>query len=325
MSKIQEAITLSDDIIKNIELSEIWIDEICLKAIRLSKLVDDKEWEKWLNYEVSWYPIWLDWKWMPENFNIANKYTNRKFIFWGNEYYFTETITELKVNMDVNREELRVSSDPNISVSSANPNQYVMPSFGNSQRRTYLNDEIRKASWKLSKLKKDLYNYVAGINYWLKYEGTIEYIFSWMKEEVSSKIIWIDSSLETILSSIYDNLKSNNNVDWSNAVHNCRRLLYELANVLFPATNDEKDIWWWKKIKFSDENYILRLKEYILTKSWSKTFQKIVWNNLEYIGDKIWVIYNASTKWSHIVIDDKKEAERYVINTYILLSDILSL
>lgn len=186
-------------------------------------------------------------------------------------------------------------------------------------------DEIRKAKWKITKLKKDIYNYVTLNNYKLKYESTLENIFIWMTKEVSEKLILVDTNISKILDSIYQNLNSNNNVDWSNSIHNCRRLLYEVANIVFPANNSEKDIWNWKKIKFSDENYIIRLKEYILQKSTSETFKNIVWSNLEYIWDKIWAIYNASTKWSHIIISEKREAERYVINTYLLLSDILSL
>jgi len=49
-----------------------------------------------------------------------------------------------------------------------------------------------------------------------------------------------------------------------------------------------------------------------------------VGSHLDYIGDRIDSIYNASTKGTHAKVS-KEEAERYVIYTYLLLSDLLSL
>jgi hypothetical protein len=40
------------------------------------------------------------------------------------------------------------------------------------------------------------------------------------------------------LTAAYGNLRSDNPEDWSNAVHSCRRILQDLADVVFPATEE---------------------------------------------------------------------------------------
>lgn len=153
MDKLKESINLSDEIIRNIELSEISIEDIFLKSLRFSKLINDTDWEKWLNFEISWYPLNTDWNWLPENFQLADKFTSRKFTVWGQSYYFTETISELISNYETYKLELPASIDPNISVSSSNPSQYVFPWLWNSQRRILLSVKLPK-NWTRNILTK---------------------------------------------------------------------------------------------------------------------------------------------------------------------------
>lgn len=101
---------------------------------------------------------------------------------------------------------------------------------------------IVENSEKLAKIKQSLYRYIRDWNYRLKYENSINDIFQSARAAVLEKIKVIAPDLQEILASTYDNLSSNKPVDWSNAVHNCRRVLQELANGLYPATNEEIDI-----------------------------------------------------------------------------------
>ncbi len=42
------------------------------------------------------------------------------------------------------------------------------------------------------------------------------------------------------LSAVYENLQSENPEDWSNAVHSCRRILQDLADVVFPPQDEDR-------------------------------------------------------------------------------------
>ena len=124
-----------------------------------------------------------------------------------------------------------------------------------------------------------------------------------------------------------DNLNSENPEDWSNAVHSCRRLLQSLADKFFPPNPDgkseiEKGS---KKIKVGAENYINRLILFIESKSESERYLDIVGSHLDYIGNRIDSIYEASSKGTHTIIQSKEEAERYIIYTYLLIGDLVIL
>ena len=52
----REALSVSEEILKNIEESEVPLSNIDLKAIRLAKLLNDIDYIKIFEYEVSGYP-----------------------------------------------------------------------------------------------------------------------------------------------------------------------------------------------------------------------------------------------------------------------------
>ena len=280
-----------------------------------------------MRFEAIWYPLDAEWMYTKEAHFITSKYSDRVFFdkIKKKELIFIETLPVIESKIKSAKDELMVSSDPNISLSSSNPNQYLMSPLWNNWRRIALHDQIVEYTEKLSKIRHSLYRYVRDKHHELKYSDVVYDIFWRLKDNTIAQIRMIYPQLNEILSSISDNLNSEKATDWSNAVHNCRRAIYELSNNLYPANNKEIDIGTWKFVKLNDEKYILRLKEYIKSKSQSVNFQKITWSSLEYIGDRIDAIYKSSTKWWHEIIIDKKEAERYVIYTFILLGDILNL
>ncbi|ENX04871.1 hypothetical protein [Acinetobacter variabilis] len=58
--------------------------------------------------------------------------------------------------------------------------------------------------------------------------------------------------------SVYENLTSENSEDWSNAVHSCRRILQDTADVIYPAREDKTinlDNGKTKIIKLGVDNY----------------------------------------------------------------------
>lgn len=64
--------------------------------------------------------------------------------------------------------------------------------------------------------------------------------------------------------------------------------------------------------------------DYIESKSSSNSFNSIVWSHLKFIWERLDSVYNSANKWTHKTLT-KEEAERYVIFTFIILHDILSL
>jgi hypothetical protein len=117
------------------------------------------------------------------------------------------------------------------------------------------------------------------------------------------------------LSSAYENLRSQNAQDWANAVHTCRRLLKDLADAVNPATDDPK---------YTDDKYINRLVAFVVSRTGSETFARVVGAQINYLGNRLFAIYNAANKGSHADVD-QEEADRYVLYTYLFIGDVLSL
>ena len=56
----------------------------------------------------------------------------------------------------------------------------------------------------------------------------------------------------------------------------------------------------------------------------SNSFKRVIGSNLEFIGERIDSIYKSTTKGTHAKVE-QKEAESYVMYTYMLIGDILEL
>jgi len=322
-----ETLQLAEDILKNIELNEITLSSVVLKCTRLARLTGNQNAMSLFHYELAGYPKDNEGNVMYEAFNLA-RYANRTFqqkdkLGALKEFMFPQTVAELESELEAAKSQMGVALDRNISVASANPDQYVFSPIGNTIERTTLRQTITDNSKKINQLKIGYYNYVLGVYYELKFGDITEGIFDKRKLVVDK---YLSSSLPETLKkfvSVYENLRSTNEEDWANAVHSCRRVIKDIADFLYPSSSKEIEIPG-GKIKLDDEHFIARLKEYIKQKIDSERFIEIVGSQLDYIGDRIDAIYAASAKGTHAKVT-QDEAERYVIYSYLLLGDILDL
>jgi len=290
VNKHNDVLNLAEEILKNIEYSELPLSKICLKTARLCRLVNDVE-----NIEV--------------------------LTLWSNSSASTEAYLEAA------KLQLSAAVDKPVSISSSNPYQHVSVPVGNVNERMGLRKGIEKAQGSLQETNSKVYKYVLDIYFQKKYSDISQSIFEKTRTFVDNRLMeLIPESIKKFIS-IYNNLLSENAEDWSNAVHSCRKLLKDVSDKLYPPNPNgqnfiEKN---GKKIKVGSENYINRLICYIDDQDGSTTFKKIIGTSLNFIGERIDAISDAVQKGSHIEIKDQYEAERYVIYTYLLLGDILSL
>ena len=118
-------------------------------------------------------------------------------------------------------------------------------------------------------------------------------------------------------------MDSENPEDWANAVHSCRRILVDLADALYPP-RQEPVVVGGKEIKVGEEQYINRLVQFIAGRAESKTYRDVVGTDLSSIGKRLDAINDAVCKGTHTEIS-QDEASRYIIHTYLLISDIVTL
>lgn len=329
MSKLrnEEALGLSEEILKNFELSEAASQQIILKCLRLARLINDLDAFEWLKYEANGYDKTPDGFLTPKSWAATAKSGRRNFKKEEGkkepvEYAFMETVADLEVSIDVQKKRMQVAYDPNISISSHSAINPMRP-IGNANERIQIAKAIQDYTQKIEKVKSRIYEYVVNINYELKFGNITEDIFARKRENVDNHLKEICPDAVKKFISVYENLMSTNGEDWANSVHSCRRILKDVADTLYPPCNQPFDKGG-KQIKVGEDQYINRLVIYIEGKSESEKFTSIVGSHLKYIGERIDSICEAANKGSHheVKLD---EAERYIIYTYLILGDILSL
>ena len=327
-NRIKECTELSCEILKNFELSEIPVGNIILKCLRLCRLLGDQQGILLFTFESSGYPHGTDGKYTLEAERIAvlahrgfqqYDYTTKRFV----SYISYALISDIESGIETLRIKLLAAADPNISLTSANPNQYLFSPNGNSEERSRITSQIQQKSQILAQVKGALYNYVLTIYNKLVYGNIIEDIFTESRMKVNEKLgEYCPKSIEKFVS-VYENLSSDNPEDYANAVHSCRRILVDLADALYPPSDTPIQING-KSIKVGADQYINRLIQYINSKSGSKTYNDVVGSDLSSIGIRLDAINDAVCKGTHIDVT-KDEAQRYIIHTYFLISDIVSL
>ncbi|MDP3444491.1 MAG: hypothetical protein Q8T08_16655 [Ignavibacteria bacterium] len=198
---------------------------------------------------------------------------------------------------------------------------------GNSYERTTLRTSSTTAQQRLSSRRSFIHAYVLQRNHELKFSGIADDIFSRIREKVDTAIgSHVPDSIQK-LTAVYEYLQTDNTENWSNAVHSCRRLLQDLADSIYPSCDDKKITENGKEkiIKLGKDQYINRLIAFIQENSSSERFQEIVGSHLKYMGERLDSVFQASQKGSHDTIVSREEADRYVVYTYLIIGDILSL
>jgi hypothetical protein len=328
---LEEALALSEEVLRNIELSELPLANIALKASRLARLLNEYKFQKIMEYEASGYPG------TPEGVHpdifalaiLAGRGFKEKDAKTGElkDLIYRSSIAELEHDTRIAEAALDAARDRDVAISSSNPYQHVQPPIGNFLERKRIMDNAATASRRLSARRSFIYSYVLSKHYELKYSGIADDIFSRTRERVNEVIGALVPEAVQKLSAVHDNLRSENPEDWSNAVHSCRRILQDLADVLFPAQEDRiKEINGKQRtIKLGKDNYINRLSAFVEDNSDSGRFQGIVGSHLGFLGDRLDSVFQAAQKGSHEHIISKEEADRYVIYTYLVVGDLLSL
>ena len=324
---LEEALALAGELVDDIELSRGTLTSIALKASRLARLLNDEDAQAIFQYEASGYPS--EPTMSAERWRlacVARRTFEEKDAKSGKTqtYAFTESVEQLEMQIETSKLALQAAQDGSVSVSSANPNQFVMAPPGNTNERTVIRRGMAQSVERLASRREFIHRYVSRRYYELKFSGVAEDVFSGVRDAVDGRIADIVPAAVKKFASVQDNLRSSNPEDWSNAVHSCRRILQDLADAVFPSSKEPRQTPGGKSIDLGPDRYVNRLVCYAEDNSDSDRFLELVGSHLSFLGDRLDAVFQAAQKGSHSVVS-RDEANRYVIYTYMLVADILSL
>lgn len=308
-SKKDEALKLAEELLEDVELERLKPTSIVLKASRLARLMDDVDSSLWLGYEVSGYPNNGNGKGLSRQEWAAAVKSGRTYEVMqdgkSKQVANAQTITELRADAESAKTRLARSNSDN-------------PYERNAQQET-----IRRSKGIIDKVIGTIYRYVVKTHYELRFGAAVETAFENLRSTVDSQIASVVPDALPILATALENAQTDNPEQWKNAAKACRDLIKAAADALRPVGPDKK-IASDKVIKMGDENYVNRLVDWIDTKSSSKTKSRLVKADLDHLGKRLDAATGGGNKGAHTNVD-KVDASRFIVGTYMLLGDILSL
>lgn len=318
----EEALHLAEETLADIELSRFPMANIALKASRLARLVNDFDLEKIFEYESGGYPMKKDGI-EPHIWKLGIKANRISLNLENKEVMSCYSLTTIENRIIANKIALEQAQDRDISITSANPHQFLSPPPTNAAERKTRLQNIDSNSNLLAERTRFIYSNVKKIYMDLKFSSLTESIWLKMKDKIDSYISEIIPDETQKLTAIYDSLNDDNPEKWSTALTTCRRMLKAVADKLYPPS-DEPIKKGKQEIKIGEEQFVNRLICYIEQNSTHETLDKITNANLEYIGKRLDNIINESCKGTHARVE-KEEAERCFMHVYMLIGDILEI
>lgn len=331
---LADALALSEDTLNNIESNEIPLSQAVMKVARLARLINDYEAMEWLRYEQEGYSLYPEGVLQPI-WDIGVKRGRHLYKKEGDdnkEYIFVESISALEGQITSSKAHLESLRDPDVSIYSSNQYQTVydpgMAQMRNAIERKSLEGKILIATERLAKVRSEIYQYVLNVHHELRYSEIVNDIFARVRNRVDSRISDLIPDAVKRFTAVYDNLDSDNPEDWSNAAHSCRRILKDLADAIYPANSEGGQISIGgkkKTVELGEEQYKNRILAYVCKNTDSEKFEKVVGAHVRFLDDRLNSIYDSASKGTHATILSREEAERYVVYTYLLVGDVLSL
>lgn len=316
MSRRNEALKLSEELLSDIELARIPAQDIARKASRLARLIDDFEAIEWLNYEVSGYPQ----KGLDRKSAAAAARSNRETLQDdGKVGYWTSLLSRFQAAVDLAKSQLAASADAPINITSANPSQYVTVPPGNTRERSGLRKNAVESQEKLDKILGAIHQWISGVHYELRFGAAVEDAFTVVRNSVDGDIARLVPDAVMRLSSAFERSVSDNPEDWAGAASTCRRLIKSVADELRPPGEPVG------KRPMTDAHFVNRLIDWIVNRpDLSATQRDVIVADLEYLGRRLDAFTDAGNKGAHADIT-RYEASRYITGTYLFLGDVLKL
>ena len=316
VSRSDYVVSLARELLEDIELSRLPAESLLLKAMRLARIVDADEWSRWMNYELTGY---LN---NPE----ATRWMAGVGRSSGNQIYWVP-LSQIDTELETARARLQLMRIPdiNVSVSSANPNDFVGGQRANSAGAAiaslvFRSEELGKDISARSRIRGSvmawLHNFALLIYHQRAFSSLAQSIFERFQLRVDALLADRSSDVLQKIPAISDRLAEGDREGVSQALNSCRRIIDDFANAVQPPTDGTLEIDG-EPFQAGPRMTKDRLRAYIKAHCSSKSREDKLRHTLSDLYDRV----------STGVHDDVTlaEARAVFLETYCLLGEILEL
>lgn len=149
-----------------------------------------------------------------------------------------------------------------------------------------------------------------------------ENIFEYVRNEVDAELAKLCPKAIEKLPKVYAQLSSNDEVIYSEVASTCRRIIKDVADALYPASDSPVMGMDGKEHKLSESDYTNRIMARIQQSIQNGNEKKIFSSMFEYVDGLLTSINDYASKGVHSDFT-KTDAVRCIVYTYLLLGDII--
>ncbi|MEH7888066.1 hypothetical protein [Elizabethkingia meningoseptica] len=304
VSKIEHTISLSKEIIDDIELSRLDCKAVLLKATRLSRYVDDEDIRKWLRFEMQGYSSKDD---------LSLKYMTRtgRWIDKDKLEGYWSPLAQLEASCEAQKQKLSLIRIPDTSGDKAT---FVMDRV--TTQMNGATNNISKLEGVKSRVVSLIHDFATSVYYQNTFDSLAENIFDSYKKDIDLLIAGNLGDVIEQIPSVISRLAENNAESISQALTTCRRIIDSFADHIFPASNEILEIGG-NQISLKKDKVQNRINAYIHNNCESDSRRKKLRQNLSNLYERVSVGVHSDI--------DAQEAKSLFFNTYLLLGEVLML
>lgn len=294
---------LSKELLDDIELSRISGEQLLLKMKRLVRLTADTQTSQWIDYELRGY------KSTDYGKQLMSK-TGRWIDKDKNTGYWS-SLCQIEAHIESNKIKLSCLRTPDLSGDKAWITNRDVTSAINE-----LGNQITIFSGIKSRVISLIHDYVAEVYYRNILENVIESIFISYKSKIDISISEQCSDVLEMLPHVMKRLIEKDTESISQALLTCRRIIDVFADNIFPASDEVINIDG-NELSLTQDKVKNRINAFINQKCDSVSRKKRLRQNLTNLYERV----------STGVHDDvtAEEAQALVMNTYLIIGEIVSL
>lgn len=304
LSRTDTIIALASEILEDAEMSRTSVESLVLKASRLARLADDEETASWLSWERFGYPPDDDSS--TKYLDLTDRWSKKEERkFYSGPLVDVETLVKGIDHRIQAARDFKPSGD------------YGIPQFGVQQKQlTELNASASKFRRIISAVRTHIQDFATRVYYEQLFSHQAGTIFEQYQREVDAALSTTAKTAFTRLPQAFERLSAGDPEATSHALTTCRRVIESFANSVFPPQSESALIGQ-QAVQVGEQQVLNRLRVY----AYRCVGQGSRYERLHKVLATLWGRVSAGV---HSDVD-ASEARALVLQTYLLLGEILSL
>jgi AbiTii-like protein len=299
-----EALTLSEDLLADIELVRMPAEQILLKAIRLARLIGDESTLEFLQLELHGYQFTSE----------ARRYlkaTGRLSLVEGEERAYLQSLGEIEASIRANETKLKTLGTPSLS-----GDGLIVALRGHHANINAAAGTIASFGTIRSAVIGEIHSFASRTYYELTFSEEQASLFDSVRREIDGMLAPLSGSALQKIESIMERLNIGEEEATSQAMNTCRRLIDSFADAVHPPQDEPAKIGD-QQVEVKKYHVLNRIDVFVHGKTASKSRRTRLRQAMRGIYDRVSTGVHSEVTAS--------EARFLFLETYVVLGEIVAL